>query len=146
MKPMPKSNDCIRAAMLALLLLAVGCASTPPAPSAASLLSASGFKTLVASTPQQSQHLKTLPADQITVVQRDMKTYFVYPDTANNRIYVGTEKEYQSYLRLRAQNNVAAPYPDAASQKQDAQMRAADARDASVTWGFWPSFSGLGWQ
>jgi hypothetical protein len=146
MKPMPKSNDFVRTAALALLLLAAGCASTPPPPSAASLLSASGFKTLVASTPQQQQHVKTMPADQITVVQRDMKTYFVYPDTANNRIYVGTEKEYQAYLRLRAQNNVPTPYPDAMYQKQDAQMRAEDTRDASVTWGFWPGFSGLGWQ
>jgi hypothetical protein len=143
---MIRSNDFMRTAALALLLFAAGCASTPPAPSAATLLSASGFKTLVASTPQQLQHVKTMPANQITVVQQDMKTYFVYPDAANNTIYVGTEKEYQAYLRLRAQNNVTAPYPDAVYQKQDAQMRAADTRDASVTWGFWPGFSGLGWQ
>ena len=141
----PISTDALRSAALALLLLA-GCASAPPAPPVASLLTAAGFKTLVAGTPQQLQHVKTLPADQMTVVQQDMKTYFVYPDTANNQLYVGTEKEYQAYMRLRAQNNVSTPYPDAAYQKQDAQMRAADARDASVTWGFWPGFSGLGWQ
>ena len=142
----PIRNVLIRAAALALMLLAAGCASTPPPPPVASLLAAAGFKTLVATTPQQQQHVKTLPVDQMTVVQRDMKTYFVYPDSANNQIYVGTEKEYQAYLRLRAQNNVPTPYPDAIYQKQDAQMRAADARDSSVTWGFWPSFSGLGWQ
>jgi hypothetical protein len=146
MKPRLNSNCFTRATAFVLLLLAAGCASAPPAPPVASLLTAAGFKTLAASTPQQQQHLKTLPADQITVVQRDMKTYFVYPDSANNQIYVGTEKEYQAYMRLRAQNNVPTPYPDAIYQKQDAQMRAADTRDASVSWGFWPAFSGLGWQ
>lgn len=141
----PKSTDLLCSLVLTLFLLA-GCASAPPAPPVGGLLSAAGFKTLAATTPQQVQHVKKMPADQMTVVQQDMKTYFVYPDTANNQIYVGTEKEYQAYMRLRAQNNVSAPYPDAVYQKQDAQMRAADARDASVTWGFWPGFSGLGWQ
>jgi hypothetical protein len=139
---------CAGAFALVVLVVAcvVACASTPPPPPVAGLLSAAGFKTLSASTVQQQQHLKTLPADQMTAVQQTMKTYFVYPDTANNQLYVGTEKEYQAYMRLRAQNNMAVPSPDAAYQKQDAQMRAADARDASVTWGWWPGFSGLGWQ
>ena len=116
-----------------------------PAPQAESLLLAAGFKTVVASSDKQLQSLPTLPAGQVTVVTQTGKNFYVYPDLAQNRIYVGTEKEYQAYLKLRAQNNLPAPDPQASYFQQDAAMRKADARDASVPWELWPSFSGLGW-
>ena len=130
-----------------LSALVLGCASTPssPPPPAESLLVAAGFKTVVASTDKQLLSLPTLPAGQVTEVTQTGKNFFVYPDTAQNRIYVGTEKEYQAYLKLRAQNHMPTPDPQASYFQQDAAMRKADARDASVPWDLWPSFSGLGW-
>jgi hypothetical protein len=140
------TNIVLGALVLAAL---VGCAAAPsPPPSqpqAENLLTVAGFKTVVASTDKQVQMLPTLPAGQVTVVTQTGKNYFVYPDVAKNRIYVGNEKEYQAYLRLRAQYNMPPPNPEGSYVQQDAAMRKADARDASVPWFLWPDFSGLGW-
>ena len=134
---------------LAMLALLVGCGSAPTAPPAAplneSLLSAAGFKTVVASTDKQLQEIPKLPAGQVTVMSKTGKNYFVYPDAAKKQIYVGTEKEYQAYLKLRAQNNMPSVDPEASYAKQDAAMRKADVRDNSVYWELFPDFNGLGW-
>lgn len=131
---------------LAPLALVVGCASTPPAPPAESLLLAAGFKTVVASTAKQLQHLPTLPAGQVTVVTQTGKNYYVYPDLAKNQIYVGTDKQYQTYLKLRQQNNLPNVNAEAAYFKQDAAMKNATVRDESAPWLLWPDFDGLGWE
>jgi hypothetical protein len=131
---------------LTQLTLVMGCASTPPAPPAESLLLAAGFKTVVANTARQLQHLPTLPTGQVTVVTQTGKNYYVYPDLAKNQIYVGTDKQYQAYLKLRQQNNLPNVNPEAAYFKQDAAMRNATVRDESAPWEMWPSFNGLGWE
>jgi hypothetical protein len=139
-------------AALAAFALVAGCAGTgpsapppAPAPQTESLLSAAGFKTVVASTDKQLQEIPKLPAGQVTVMSNTGKNYFVYPDMAKKQIYVGTEKEYQAYLRLRAQNNLPNVNPEASYLKQDAAMRKADTRDNSVYWELFPDFNGLGW-
>ena len=136
-------------ASVAVIALVVGCGGTPTAPPVAplneSLLSAAGFKTVVASTDKQLQEIPKLPAGQITVMSNTGKNYFVYPDLAKKQIYVGTEKEYQTYLKLRAQNNLPAKDPEASYAKQDEAMRKAIARDNSVYWELFPDFNGLGW-
>jgi hypothetical protein len=143
----------VKLAALALLLsVAAGCASTPSLPSE-SLLSAAGFKTIVASTPQQQQHLRWLHQDQVSEVQLTGKHYYVYPDVAKNQLYVGTPKEYQAYLALRSQSGLPNPEPanaDASNMQQylkrDAAMTKADAQDATIpSWAVWPEFGGLGW-
>ena len=133
---------------LAVIALVTACASTSAPPVAAvneSLLSAAGFKTVVANTDKQLQEIPKLPAGRVTVMSNTGKNYFVYPDLAKKQIYVGTEKEYQAYLKLRAQNNLPTVDPDASYFKQDAAMRKADARDNSVYWELFPDFNGLGW-
>lgn len=136
-------------ATLAMIALLVGCSSAPTAPPVAplneSLLSAAGFKTVVATTDKQLQEIPKLPPGQITVMSNTGKNYFVYPDLAKKQIYVGTEKEYQAYLKLRAQNNLPATDPEASYAKQDEAMRKAIARDNSVYWELFPDFNGLGW-
>jgi hypothetical protein len=133
---------------VAVLALVAGCAGTgaPPAPPNEALLSAAGFKTVIANTASQMQQIPKLPAGQVTVMSNTGKNYYVYPDVAGNRIFVGTEKEYQAYLRLRAQNNLPATDPNESSYaKQDAALRKADARDNSVYWELFPDFNSLGW-
>ena len=136
-------------ATLAMIALLAGCSSAPTAPPVAplneSLLSAAGFKTVVATTDKQLQEIPKLPPGQITVMSNTGKNYFVYPDLAKKQIYVGTEKEYQAYLKLRAQNNLPATDPEASYAKQDEAMRKAIARDNSVYWELFPDFNGLGW-
>jgi hypothetical protein len=98
---------------VALLALAVGCASNAPGPlsSAAtqeeSLLSSAGFRTKVATTPRQQQHLKTLTPYKIMIVHRQGKTFYVYADPTQNQIYVGNQAQDQRYKQLRRANNLA---------------------------------------
>jgi len=136
------------AASLVMIALVAACGSAPPAAPPAineNLLSAAGFKTVVASTDKQLQEIPKLPAGQVTVMSNTGKNYFVYPDMAKKQIYVGTEKEYQAYLKLRAQNNLPDADPEASYAKQDKAMRKADVRDNSVYWELFPDFNGLGW-
>ena len=85
---------------IALLALAVGCADTR---SKESSLVAAGFKVSVPKTVAQQQKLKSLPPDKVTVVQKDGKTYYVFPDVARNLAYVGGPKEYETYHQIRLQ-------------------------------------------
>lgn len=140
----------------ALSALAVGCASTPPSPAPPdeSLLSAAGFKVVVAQTPQQQEHLRSLTPGQLTAMERNGTPFFVYPDVTKNQIYVGTQKEYQAYRRLRPDGGGPTPQDKLNAQhaadmasylKQDAAMEKANTRDLSDPYYFWPSFFELAW-
>ena len=138
----------------AVLALAASCATTPKAPAVSEdLLAQAGFKTVVASTPQQQQHLQTLQQGTVSQMQQTGRHYYVYPDVPNKRLYVGTLKEYQAYLALRTSNglpNLQAPNVTTADMqnylKQDAAMTAADAQAATIpSYAIWPDFGGLGW-
>jgi len=139
------------ARVLALILIAgvlASCATTPPTAQNEGLLTAAGFKTVVASTDKQLQDLPTLPAGQVTVGTQTGKNWFVYPDLPKNRVYVGTQKEYRAYLDLRAQNGLPDVDPMAAYYKRDQAMTSALPRDATTppSWEWWPMFDQMGFQ
>ena len=119
---------------IALLALAVGCAGMQ-AQSKENLLIAAGFKTIVPKTAAQQQRLQALPPDKIAMVQKGGKTYYVFPDAANNRALVGGPKQYQSYQQLRLANNLANENLETAEMYQD----------ASMNWGAWGGWGGPGW-
>ncbi len=132
----------------AMIALGIGCASGPsarPSPKTESLLLIAGFKMVVASTDAQLKQIPTLPAGQVTVITQTGKNYFVYPDLANNRVYVGTQKEYQEYRKLRLRNDLPDVDPQASYFKQDSAMTKADKRDESVPWFGWPQFDLINW-
>jgi len=132
-------------AVVALLALVAGCAGAPPSTQQTeSLLSAAGFKTVQASTATQLQHLPTLPQGQVTMVTQTGKNWFVYPDLPRNQIYVGTEKEYQAYLKLGGTAN-SSDTMASQIQKQDTAMTKYDKATSGVIWESWPSFTGLQW-
>jgi hypothetical protein len=87
-----------------LLALAAGCASTKHTEQ---MLSAAGSKAVVPSTVRQEQQIKTLRADKLTVAHRSGKTYYVFPDPAHNRLYVGNPQQYQNYQQMLANNKIA---------------------------------------
>ena len=89
---------------IALLALTVGCANTQHTEN---LLSAAGFGTVIANTPQRQEQLKALPPDKVTLVQRNGKNYYVYADPAHYQVYVGNPSQYQKYQRLRLASNLA---------------------------------------
>jgi len=115
-------------AALALFVLA-GCASTATRHTE-TYLTAAGFKVVAAATPKQQQKLKALPAGKITTVQRNGKTYYVFPDVARNRIYLGTSNEYQNYRQIVADSKIAE------QDRMGAEMAAADGDD----WNDWDSW------
>ena len=114
--------------ILALLALGVGCSTTTKTEN---MLSAAGFKMVPAATPEQKAHLKTLPPDKVTMVQREGKTYFVFPDLKQQVLYVGQQAQYDEYQKLRIQNQLA----------QD-QMNAAEL-NSEPAWGVWGGFDGV---
>jgi hypothetical protein len=119
----------------ALLALVVGCASTQ---SKENLLVAAGFKVITPKTATQEQKLKALPADKVTSVQKSGKTYYVFPDAANNQAYVGGQKQCQAYRQLRLEKKLADEKLEAAEMNLDASMDWGG-------WGGWGAVGGMGW-
>jgi hypothetical protein len=112
---------------ITLLALTVGCANTQHTEN---LLSAAGFRTVIANTAQRQQQLKVLPPNKVTLVQRNGKNYYVYADPTNNQVYVGTPSQYQKYQQLRLANNMAQ------DQLEAAQMNSMTAMNWEM-WGPW---------
>ncbi len=136
--------------VVAVTAILSGCASTTPPPPAEEQLLAAGFKVVVAKTVQQKEHLQTLQPGRITEWQRTGVRFFVYPDAAKSRIFVGTENEYAAYRRLQPSGGATLGQQDAADlasyEKQDAAMQKYTARDLADPYYFWDSFDGLGWR
>jgi hypothetical protein len=111
-----------------LLALAVSCATTMRTEH---LLSEAGFNIVPATTPELQARLKAIPAYKVTMVQRDGKAYFVYPDVTQNVLYVGQNAQYQRYQQLREQHQVG-----------QAPLNAAE---VNADWGAWGTWGGEGW-
>ena len=118
---------------VALLALAVGCTQTQ---NKENLLISAGFKVIVPRTAAQKQKLQALTPDKVTLVQKDGKTYYVFPDAANNQAYVGGPTQYQAYKQLRLANKLANENLEAAEMNQD----------ASMDWGSWGGWGGPGFE
>ena len=117
-------------AILGLLILAAGCATTKHTED---FLTAAGFKVVAATTPQQEQKLKSLTPGKIISVQRSGKTYYVFPDAAHNRIYLGTQYEYQNYRQILADSKIAEQDRMGAEMISDNM----DPENAWNDWGYW---------
>ena len=121
MKTRPIVHYSIAAACAALL---IGCATTQTSTqNRESMLVASGFKVITPKTAAQQQKLRALPPGKVTMIQKGGKTYYVFPDPANNRAYIGRPKEYQAYQQLRATNKLAKESLETAQMYQDAEMQ-----------------------
>ena len=105
--------------VFALVVLIMGCAHTGQTEN---LLSSAGFTAISATTPQQQQHLKTLPPDRVTKTRRDGKIYYVYADPAHNQIYVGTQFQYYKYRDLRLVNNLSRENVQSADLTDDMEI------------------------
>ena len=126
------SFNVITTACMGLLL---GCATTQTSTqNRESMLAASGFKTITPKTAAQQQKLQKLPPGKVTMIQKAGKTYYIFPDPAHNRAYVGRPKEYQAYQQIRATNKLAAESLETAEMYQDSEMQWS-------SWGGW----GAGW-
>ena len=121
---------------LAYTLLNVSCSTTQTsAQNRESMLVASGFKVITPKTAAQKQKLQNLQQGKVTMINKGAKTYYVFPDPANNQAYVGGPKQYEQYQQLRAENKLAKENVEMAEMYQDTAM------EWSV-WGGWDA--GLG--
>ena len=122
--------------LLAVAIAMVGCASTTQTSTQnkESMLVASGFKVITPKTAAQQQKLQQLPPGHVAVVNRNGRTYYIFPDAAHNQAYVGGPQEYQAYQQQVAANHLANEQLETAAMYQDAAMQ----------WGAWGGW-GMGW-
>jgi hypothetical protein len=107
----------------AALLVASGCCSTGQKEN---MLSAAGFKALPANSPQREEHLKSLSDDGLTTVNLNGHNYFVFPDWDQSVLFVGQERQYEQYQKMRLQN-----------QLPEAGVETATVDDYWPGWGAW---------
>jgi hypothetical protein len=101
----------------------VSCASTQTSTqNRESMLVASGFKVITPKTAAQQQKLQNLPPGKVTMIQKGKKTYYIFPDPAQNKAYVGGPKQYEEYQQLRAENKLAKEDLESAEMYQDTAM------------------------
>src|SRR5262245_19096603 len=69
-----------KVSVMSLLALTFGCATTASRQNKESMLVASGFKTITPKAAAQQQKLQNLPPGKMAVVNRNGRTYCVFPD------------------------------------------------------------------
>src|SRR5262249_1822011 len=83
--------------------LVVGCqtATTSQTAPAASqkevLLTQSGFQTKEVTTQKQQQHVSQLAGGRVSAVKYNGKVYYVYPTAKKEKIYVGSQTQFNAY-------------------------------------------------
>src|SRR5215471_4909816 len=93
----------------ALIALLPACSATETATTSATgsdsqmvaQLTAAGFAPYTAKTDEQRAHIQSLPAGKIVKVIWHKKGMWVYPDAANNQVYVGNSQDYQNFRKAR---------------------------------------------
>jgi hypothetical protein len=140
---------------LAVLILA-GCAAgaLQPKPDMAKL-EAAGFKILLAQTQLQQERVQRLAPGKFTMVQRTGLHFYIYPDAPQNRIFLGTPKEFEAWQKLQpgyavnpqAQLDAQQAKDMSSYAKQNNAMTAASQREASDPYLYfnWPTLDELNW-
>lgn len=122
------------AGLIALLL--AGCASPSKLAHTESLLAASGFQVMPATTPKQLEMLKTLPPGKATKVNRDGKVFFIFPDSNQKQLYIGTVDQYRDY-KTRLEIERAAAAENRALEESLEEARTDSAAEWNNAWGPW---------
>ena len=77
--------------LIVAMALLTGCASgVSKTAHLESLLAASGFRVVPATTDEELQQVQTLPKNAITKVNRRGKEYYIFPDSTQKQLYIGT--------------------------------------------------------
>jgi hypothetical protein len=111
----------IASAMAALALMAA-CQTTgtsQAAPQKEALLAQSGFKVITVTTPKQQQAINGLAQGRVSAVKYNGKLYYVFPTGTKDRIYVGRQKQFNTYKQALAAQQTTQP---AAQQAQPGQQ------------------------
>ena len=74
-----------------------------------SLLSQSGFKIITVTTPKQQQAVSGLAQGRVTAVKYNGKLYYVFPTGTKNKVYVGKQKQFNTYKQALAGQQASQP-------------------------------------
>lgn len=114
----------VLAAVLGIVL--AGCAGAPSNSSSSSpksqddLLTASGFTSYMAKTPQSLAYLKTLPPQEIVKHNyQGTNRFLVCTDQNSKACYVGDEAAFQRYQNLANQEDIAARKRNVSQERWD---------------------------
>jgi hypothetical protein len=67
------------------------------------LLAQSGFKVIAVTTARQQQAINGLAQYRVSAVKYNGKLYYVFPTATKDKIYVGRQKQYDTYKKALAQ-------------------------------------------
>ena len=93
-----------------LALLGAGCATIQrlEATETGRMLAAAGFHMVAADTPERQEDLRSRPPHRIVSRTKDSNVEYTYADSDNcHCFYVGGEREYSEYERLRVKKEIA---------------------------------------
>jgi hypothetical protein len=115
------------------------CATSPPGPSKEDLLTAAGFKTKLADTPEKMAELKKLPPLKFIQKDHNGKTLTLYADPAGCRcLFFGDQAALQAYHQERFAQHLAEENENAAAEANEAAMLNENAAQwNSFGWGPW---------
>ena len=89
--------------------------TTAASPQKEQLLTQAGFVVKTATTDKQKEKLAALPGNQVSAVKYNGKLFYAYPAGSGNQVYVGRQKQYNTYKQLlqaqRAQAAQASSVP-----------------------------------
>jgi hypothetical protein len=98
--------NCTALLLAAPALLGAGCAAIHR--DTETMLAAAGFHMRPADTPERQEDLRSMPPHQIVSRTEGGNIVYIYADPDNcHCLYVGGNKEYSEYERLRVQREFA---------------------------------------
>src|SRR4029450_2447866 len=106
----------------AVLALLAACQTTGTGQAVAqkeSLLSQSGFKVITGATPERQQAGAGLAQGRCSAVHYNGKLYYVFPTGTKDKIYVGSQKQFNAYKQALAAQQASQP---ASQQAQPGQQ------------------------
>ncbi len=135
-----------RMAALAVAVAAMAACQTPAVQTREDNLAAAGFVVKPANTPQLKAMLNRLPANRFVIRQNGAVVHYVYADPlVCGCLYVGTQQQYDQYVRDRQTKDLV----------DEQQMTAQMYQDANWDWNPWgpwgpPAYGfvyyGVGWS
>jgi hypothetical protein len=120
-------------AAMALLMMAIGCASSGGLQEEKRLAFSAGFKVITPTKPDHVAILQKLPKDQVSPITYKGKTYYILPDAEHSEAFVGGPIEFRMYQKLRMNK-----------ERDDKVAAQEQALVEEMNWGAWGGWGALG--
>jgi hypothetical protein len=96
------------------------------------MLSAAGFKPLLADTEARMAHLASLPQHKVVPQEHKGKLFYIYADeTVCNCLFIGDQAAYQQYSQMAVQNRQIQEQEQSSEMEEDAEANMA------MDWEMW---------